>query len=341
MFTTQNKLHECDDILRETLEFLRKNWLNENTGIVACCLVDGDKKSFATSSKNQPFWKHAERNAYEEFKKQYDIEPSESAMFVVTLSPCVNNLKHRQEESCAHLMNQLGIKRIHFGVLDFMHADSLEIYRHAGLIPSLTGNTSYKMMCEKLMSLFSIYDSRINSDLIGIKNELGDHFFAELDNKNKDIQIMTRKHKIFPEKQKAPDHITFKHSIKDDNLPELLSLLRNNAYWQAYLTLDRLKLLINNSRCFFAIYNDKKIVGFSRVLANNNSFASLWDVVVDEQYRGKNIGISLMFNVFTDEALSNIENWILFTDTAKGFYQKFGFIDEGEIHTQKIRCGVR
>lgn len=176
-------LSECEILLGETLEFLRKNWLNSDAGIVACCIADGEKKAFATSSRNIPFWRHAERNAYLEFKKRYASEPSASAIFVVTLSPCLSALKYRQEESCAALLQQLGIKRVHFGVLDKMHVDSLEQYYQLGLTPSLSEQVPYQSICEKLMGLFAQYNSRINSDLIGIKNELGSSFFRELDEK--------------------------------------------------------------------------------------------------------------------------------------------------------------
>ncbi|KTD33794.1 hypothetical protein Lnau_2086 [Legionella nautarum] len=47
-----------------------------------------------------------------------------------------------------------------------------------GLIPSLSQQVSYQAICEKLMGLFAQYNSRINSDLIGIKTELGSPFFA-------------------------------------------------------------------------------------------------------------------------------------------------------------------
>jgi len=57
MATTNNQMNDYDDILRETIKFLRKNWLNPDTGIVACCLIDGNKKAFATSSRNESFWR--------------------------------------------------------------------------------------------------------------------------------------------------------------------------------------------------------------------------------------------------------------------------------------------
>lgn len=171
-------IREQDNILIETLKFLELNWLNENVGIVACCLVDGNKKVFATSSKHGVFWRHAERNAYQKFKDLYSVQPSHDALFVVTLSPCIKQLKYRHEDSCTTLMNQLGIKRVHFGVLDEMHATSCERYVHAGLIPSTSEDSWCIAMCEKLKDLFNIYDTRINSDLLGIKHELGNEFFA-------------------------------------------------------------------------------------------------------------------------------------------------------------------
>lgn len=182
MFSQPKIANDLDDVLLETLQFLKQNWLDPEVGIVACCLVDGAKKAFATSKKQGNYWTHAERNAYMNFKKVYGKEPSSSAIFVVTLSPCAASLKHRQEDSCSALLNQLNIKRVHFGVLDSMHAESLNSYSTIGLTPSLTVNSDCKVLCERLMSLFSKYDSRINSDLLGIKKELGDDFFNELNN---------------------------------------------------------------------------------------------------------------------------------------------------------------
>lgn len=66
---------------------------------------------------------------------------------------------------------------------------SLATYREAGLVPSLAENSNDRKMCEKLMALFSLYDSRINSDLMGIKNELGETFFADVDNKELDETV--------------------------------------------------------------------------------------------------------------------------------------------------------
>lgn len=149
-------------------------------------------------------------------------------------------------------------------------------------------------------------------------------------------EILIRTEKIVPAKPKTPENFLFTRSIKEESIPNLLLLLNKNAYWQLHLTLDRLKLLIKNAQCFFAFSKTDEVVGFSRVVTDSTAFASLWDVVVDEQHRGKGIGITLMHNVFSDETLCNIGSWVLFTNTAKGLYEKFGFVSEGEIPNRKL-----
>lgn len=168
-----------DRLLLETIGYLIDRWYERDVGIVASCLVDGDNKVFATSTRDGQNWKHAERNAYEAFRKVYG-EPSSDAVFVVTLSPCLKTLKYRGEPSCSQLMKELGVKRTHFGVLDDMHVNCPEDYAENALIATLTEDLRLADMCKKLMSMFAIYDSRINSDLLGIKLELGDQFFDEV-----------------------------------------------------------------------------------------------------------------------------------------------------------------
>jgi len=179
MNTTQlftSRLDDLDQYLHQTLLYLFKQWYKNDVGIVACCIKDGDKVIYATSKRQNEFWLHAERNAYLEFRQQYG-EPSKNAVFITTLSPCLKELKYRNEVSCSELIKNLGITRIHFGVLDTFHAPAMENYHLSGLGATLTKNYNLHQMCQKLMEMFSKYDSRINKELIAIKNELGDDFF--------------------------------------------------------------------------------------------------------------------------------------------------------------------
>lgn len=166
----------ADNYLLKTLKYLFENWYREDTGIVACCLKDGEKEVFATSTKNGSNWVHAERNAYNRFKELHG-EPSENSIFVITLSPCLKDLKHRDEAACSDLIRELGISRVHFGVLDTLHVSNIEEYKEIGLNVTLTEKPQLAEMCNKLMQMFDTYDARINTELLEIKQELGDSFF--------------------------------------------------------------------------------------------------------------------------------------------------------------------
>lgn len=135
--------------------------------------------------------------------------------------------------------------------------------------------------------------------------------------------------------------MTFKREISAENLPALLAFLKDNAYWQKNLTLARLKLLINNSQCFYALSDSDEIIGFSRVVTNNTSFSSLWDVVIDDKFRGNGIATALMAEIFSDALFCKITNWVLFTDTAKSLYAKFGFVSEVEMPSRKLAHKLR
>jgi pyrimidine deaminase RibD-like protein len=169
-------IEKLDAYLLKTLNYLFKNWYKKEVGIVACCLKDGEKTAFATSAKNGINWLHAERNAYNKFRYLHG-KPSKDAVFIITLSPCVKGLKYRGESSCADLAKSLGINRIHFGALDTHHVPTLDGYTSLGFTASITKNPKIAEMCQNLMGMFSTYDARINSELLAIKESLGDSFF--------------------------------------------------------------------------------------------------------------------------------------------------------------------
>ena len=153
-------------------------------------------------------------------------------------------------------------------------------------------------------------------------------------------EIMLRREIILPADITVPEGIRIATSVSDDMIPKLLVLLNTNAYWQSHLTLDRLILLVNASRCFVALQGEE-VVGFARVLTDGILFASLWDVVVVESCRRRGIGKALMKEVFSDATLGSVKNWVLFTDTAKALYVRFGFVSEEEMSTRTLRHKLR
>ena len=90
---------------------------------------------------------------------------------------------------------------------------------------------------------------------------------------------------------------------------------------------ERFPLLIENSVCFYLLYQGKQI-GFSRVITDYTEFASVWDVFVDEPHRGRGLGKALMDYVLKYSHLRGVFRWFLMTEDTHRLYQKFGFKTE-------------
>jgi GNAT superfamily N-acetyltransferase len=90
---------------------------------------------------------------------------------------------------------------------------------------------------------------------------------------------------------------------------------------------ERFPLVIENSVCFGVFYHDKQ-VGFARVITDFSEFASLWDVFIDDEHRGKGVGKALMEYVLNHTRLKGIFRWFLMTEDAHGLYQRYGFKTE-------------
>jgi GNAT superfamily N-acetyltransferase len=75
----------------------------------------------------------------------------------------------------------------------------------------------------------------------------------------------------------------------------------------------------------FGLYDDRKQIGFARVISDNATFAYLGDVFIEENYRGKGLSKWLMEIIITHPELQGLRRWILGTKDAHGLYAKFGF----------------
>ncbi len=111
------------------------------------------------------------------------------------------------------------------------------------------------------------------------------------------------------------------------DLQYLYDLLCIPSRYSTGLPPERLPLILKNSLCFGVFYHDKQI-GFARVISDESEFASLWDVFIDDEHRGKGVGSALLKYIFQHPQLRGIFRWFLMTEDAHGLYQKFSFKTE-------------
>lgn len=158
-----------DRYLEKALRHLFDHWLEENVGLVAAALIDGDKVIYATSVLNaNGTWKHAERNALEQFEVTHG-NPGQGAVMLSTLSPCTRdagsgttygdqkNAVRRQDESCSSLLKQHGITTIGFGALDDEDAKAKSIYIDRGFSVIDIQDRTILATCTLLNSMFPAY----------------------------------------------------------------------------------------------------------------------------------------------------------------------------------------
>lgn len=114
---------------------------------------------------------------------------------------------------------------------------------------------------------------------------------------------------------------------KKIDLEYLYNLLCIPSRYSTGLPPERFPLVIENSTCFCVLYQGKQ-VGFARVITDFSEFASLWDVFIDDEHRGKGVGKALMKYIFEHPRLRGVFRWFLMTEDAHGLYQKYGFKTE-------------
>jgi N-acetylglutamate synthase-like GNAT family acetyltransferase len=120
---------------------------------------------------------------------------------------------------------------------------------------------------------------------------------------------------------------TFSATKKKLDLQYIYDLLCIPSRYSTGLPPERFALVIENSLCFSVFHKDQQI-GFARVITDFTEFAALWDVIIDEPFRGKGLGKTLMKYILEHPRLKGIFRWFLMTEDAHGLYQKYGFKTE-------------
>lgn len=105
---------------------------------------------------------------------------------------------------------------------------------------------------------------------------------------------------------------------------EAVYSLLGKAYWANDRSREVINKSLENSLCFSLFHSDKQI-GLVRVITDYATFAYLCDIIIDEEYRRKGLGLWFLECVFKHPELQNLRRWSLATRDAHEFYKKFGF----------------
>ncbi|MCL2002862.1 MAG: GNAT family N-acetyltransferase [Oscillospiraceae bacterium] len=121
-----------------------------------------------------------------------------------------------------------------------------------------------------------------------------------------------------------------KSLIQIDRVYELLK----TTYWAKNRSKEIVDKTIENSLCF-GVYKDDVLIGFARVITDYAAVYWLGDVVVDERYRGQEIGKALIDFITKHKQLESLLG-LLGTKDASGLYEQFGFKICGDIQMYRL-----
>jgi predicted GNAT family N-acyltransferase len=125
------------------------------------------------------------------------------------------------------------------------------------------------------------------------------------------------------------DNFSIIEQPDDRQTIQLLDLIRK-TWWGGERTLDNIKTMLNSCMSFGLVENSTQdLIGYARVLTDEIKYAFIFDVVVDESFRGKGFGDLIMRAIFSHPKLVGIKNFELTcAPDMMGYYKRFGFSED-------------
>jgi ribosomal protein S18 acetylase RimI-like enzyme len=115
-----------------------------------------------------------------------------------------------------------------------------------------------------------------------------------------------------------------------------LAPLYQQAPWAQGRTPDDIRLMLGNTDVAVAVRDGTRLIGFGRVLTDYVYRATIWDVIVDTDYQGQDIGTQIMQRILDHPDLKRVELFWLCT-RSPGFYEKLGFSSKEQVGMVWVR----
>lgn len=113
-------------------------------------------------------------------------------------------------------------------------------------------------------------------------------------------------------------------SDRKDIEPAQLVALYRQAPWATTRTQDDTCDMLAHTDVAITAWDGSRLVGLGRVLTDFVYRASIWDVIVDTDYQGQDIGTHIIQRILDHPDLKRVELFWLCT-RSPGFYEKLGF----------------
>jgi ribosomal protein S18 acetylase RimI-like enzyme len=120
-------------------------------------------------------------------------------------------------------------------------------------------------------------------------------------------------------------HIRFSDRHEEVDLKQLQELLQASAFWAKERSLAGLAIALSNSKPVVTIWDGDRLIGHGRANSDGIYRATIWDVVIDHQYRGAGLGRKLVQTILAHPHVCGVERVYLMTTHQQKFYKQIGF----------------
>jgi ribosomal protein S18 acetylase RimI-like enzyme len=120
-------------------------------------------------------------------------------------------------------------------------------------------------------------------------------------------------------------HIQFCDSKSRIDLDQLQELFQLGAFWAKDRSIEDFSIAIANSEPVISVWDGERLIGFARATSDGIYRATIWDVVVDPDYRGAGLGRKLVETVLSHPRMNRVERVYLMTTHQQSFYERIGF----------------
>ncbi len=134
--------------------------------------------------------------------------------------------------------------------------------------------------------------------------------------------------------------IEFHDRKQDIDLQQLQALFNAHAFWAKGRSIADLQIMVEHSEPTISMWDDQKLIGFARSTSDGIYRAMIWDVVIDEHYRGLGLGRRLVDTLIHHPKLARVERVYLTTSHQQNFYERLGFVRNDTATMILDRCSA-
>jgi ribosomal protein S18 acetylase RimI-like enzyme len=122
------------------------------------------------------------------------------------------------------------------------------------------------------------------------------------------------------------ESIRFCDRRADLDLSKLQALFNQSAFWAVDRQIADLQVAIDRSEPVISAWDEDRLIGFARATSDGVYRATIWDVVVDNDYQRLGLGRKLVTMMLAHPCMQRVEKIYLTTTHQQHFYERLGFV---------------